>query len=92
MTIVPVFPDWAAIAAKRSEENSQKAVDELIKKNHNPMYVNFIAPCYYVRESCVVIVPGFPPLPTLVVQKDKLRPDQIEFMERKCEETNAERK
>ena len=91
MTIVPLFPDWAAIAAKRSEEDSQKAVDALIKKNHNPMYVNFIAPCYYVRTSRLVIAPGFP-LPTLVVQKDKLRSDQIEFMERKCEETNAERK
>ena len=92
MTIVSVFPVWADIAAKLSEEDSQKAVDALIKKNPNPMYVNFIARCYYVRTSRnVVIAPGFP-LPTLVVQKDKLRSDQIEFMERKCEETKAERK
>ena len=25
--------------------------------------------------------------PVLIVQKSKLRPDQVEYMERKCEET-----
>ena len=29
--------------------------------------------------------------PVLIVQKSKLRPDQIEYMERKCRETQGER-
>lgn len=44
---------------------------------------------YYVRYRLTLKVP-FTTMydhPVLIVQKSKLRPDQVEFMERKCRET-----
>ncbi len=41
---------------------------------------------YFVRSSLRPISTAYLP-PDLVVQKKKLRPDQVEFMERKCRET-----
>lgn len=49
---------------------------------------------YYVRYQNSMLWNGSTAyaLPVLVVQKSKLRPDQVEYMERKCEETRADAK
>ena len=44
---------------------------------------------YYVRYRLTLKIPmstAYDP-PVLIVQKSKLRPDQVEYMERKCRET-----
>ena len=47
---------------------------------------------YYVRYQRSMLAWGSTAYahPVLIVQKNKLRPDQVEFMERKCRETNPE--
>ena len=44
---------------------------------------------YYVRDQLSMLYMGSTAYahPRLIVQKSKLRPDQIEYMERKCRET-----
>ena len=44
---------------------------------------------YYVRYQLSMYAGGTTAYehPVLIVQKDKLRPDQVEYMERKCRET-----
>lgn len=46
---------------------------------------------YYVRDQLSMLWGGTTAYahPLLIVQKKKLRPDQIEYMERKCRETRA---
>ena len=46
---------------------------------------------YYVRFQLSMLSHGSTAYshPVLIVQKNKLRPDQVEYMERKCEETYA---
>ena len=44
---------------------------------------------YYVRYQLSMLAWGSTAYahPALIVQKNKLRPDQVEYMERKCRET-----
>ena len=47
---------------------------------------------YYVRYRFTLKIPMSPAYdpPVLIVQKSQLRPDQVEYMERKCLETRKE--
>lgn len=70
--------------------NSGEIYVWLDNMNYGPEKKGF----YYVRYQNSMLWNGTTAYahPVLVVQKSKLRPDQVEYMERKCEETRADAK
>lgn len=79
---------------------ARRQVDELMKRD-SPVYVWFDRACYGNGGKGFYYVRSHPArmhlstaydMPELIVKKSKLRPVQVEFMERKCRETEEDEK
>ncbi len=82
-------------ARRRSATETQSLVDDLIK-SEVPVFIwldgggfrHWRKGFYYVRTTLHPVSTAYQP-PALIVEKKKLRPEQAEWMERKCRETQS---
>jgi hypothetical protein len=77
----------SASARRHLKRNIVKRPEFFNLSCEDDLDVAFDNGCYYInkKNACTIGIPWF--RPDLIVKKSDLRSDQIEFLERKCEET-----